>query len=73
MEQIQPKNKTHIFNLDTKLCINEHIRLPVNCSTVPNGQFSVSNNRLNFQNFSNPNNKNKMYIFTDRPFMTDLL
>ena len=71
--QIQPKNKTHIFNLETKLCINEHIRLPVNCSTVPNGQFSVSNNRLNFQNFSNPNNKNKMYIFTDRPFMTGLL
>ena len=60
--QIQPKYKTLIFNLETKLCINEHSRRPVNCSCVPDGQFSVSNNRLNFQNFSHPN-KNKMCIF----------
>ena len=60
--RIQPKNKTHIFNLETKLCINENIRSPVNCSSVPDGQFSVSDNRLNFQNFSRPN-KNKMCIF----------
>ena len=50
------------LNLETKLCINEKIRRLLNCSNVPDGQFSISNNRLIFQNFSNPN-KNKMCIF----------
>ena len=45
--QIQNKNWSHIYNLETGYCLNPLIKIPSRCDTLPAGQFRIKDNKLN--------------------------
>ena len=45
--QIQNKNWSHIYNLETGYCLNPQIKIPSKSDTLPSGQFRITDNKLN--------------------------
>jgi hypothetical protein len=45
--QVQNKNWSHIYNVETKYCLNPQIRTPSNCIDLTGGEFKIVDNKLN--------------------------
>jgi hypothetical protein len=63
--QVQNKNWSHIYNVETKYCLNPQIRTPSKCSNLTGGEFKIVDNKLNI---IPKNNSDKKICIAMSPF-----